>query len=154
MKKVCNLCGIEKPISEFRSRVYSSGNIGYHSMCNDCDVDYKRQHYLNNKDKYLKKAKRNSKKYKYENVRFVVEYLQNAGCFMCGISDPVVLEFHHRDASTKEHNLSNMYLSYSLEKVKKEIEKCDVICSNCHRRLHAEERGYLKMTLYAATLRT
>jgi hypothetical protein len=52
----------------------------------------------------------------------------------CGISDPLVLEFHHRDPATKSFNISD--LRYTMEAVAVEIQKCEVICANCHRRQH------------------
>jgi len=48
------------------------------------------------------------------------------------------LEFHHRNPSEKEFNVSSKGHSRSWERVKKEIEKCDLLCANCHREIHAE----------------
>lgn len=62
-------------------------------------------------------------------------------CMHCGYCKyPEVLEFHHRDPSQKEFGLGLSGLTRSWERVKKEIEKCDLLCANCHREQHVEER--------------
>lgn len=66
-------------------------------------------------------------------------YKEDKGCLHCGIKNPVVLHFHHRDPSTKEVSIANG-ATISLEKVLKELEKCDVLCANCHLIEHAEQR--------------
>lgn len=61
---------------------------------------------------------------------------QKVAC-KCGESHPACLDFHHRDSSAKSVSLANVAkMGWSLARVKKEIEKCDVTCSNCHRKLH------------------
>jgi hypothetical protein len=58
------------------------------------------------------------------------------GCSRCPERDPVVLDLHHvRD---KSFELSRRNLrGRSLGAIRKEIEKCVVVCANCHRRIHA-----------------
>lgn len=51
------------------------------------------------------------------------------------------LEFHHKDPSKKEVTLSRAVNNgWSIERMEKEIAKCVVLCANCHRKLHYEER--------------
>lgn len=57
------------------------------------------------------------------------------GCLICGEKDPRCLDYHHRDGSHKLMCISRMS-GYNLEKVQEEIGKCDVLCANCHRKLH------------------
>jgi len=66
-------------------------------------------------------------------------YKKEKGCIKCGIKDPRVLDFHHlRD---KKFSISEYYYyQFGLENVKKEMEKCIVICANCHRVLHFEKK--------------
>lgn len=63
----------------------------------------------------------------------IYNYLLVNPCADCGEKDPIVLEFDHLDPKNKNYNISNM-MSYSWEKIEKEIEKCQVVCANCHRR--------------------
>lgn len=57
-------------------------------------------------------------------------------CIKCGISKPYLLDFHHRDPSIKEGELSDFSKGYDLEKFFQELSKCDLLCANCHREFH------------------
>jgi len=60
-------------------------------------------------------------------------------CIKCGYNKYTeVLEFHHRDPSKKDFNVSSKGHCRSWQRVKQEIEKCDLLCANCHRELHVE----------------
>lgn len=62
--------------------------------------------------------------------------MRGGRCEDCGYSDVLgALEFHHRDPVTKEFGVGNW--SGSLERLMAEVEKCDLVCSNCHRLRHA-----------------
>jgi hypothetical protein len=54
------------------------------------------------------------------------------GCKNCGNADPRVLDFHHRNPIDKSFNISG-HISKGLSTLLKEVEKCDVMCANCHR---------------------
>jgi hypothetical protein len=59
-------------------------------------------------------------------------------CICCPECHPACLEFHHRDPKQKDIDVSRAARNgWSIERIKKEIAKCDVMCSNCHRKLHA-----------------
>ncbi len=63
-------------------------------------------------------------------------------CSRCPEKDFVCLDFHHREGESKEEAVSNMVLlGYSPESILAEASKCDVLCANCHRKVHAEEKG-------------
>lgn len=52
----------------------------------------------------------------------------------CGIKYPhYVMEFDHRNPDTKVMCISAMVTHTSLDRVKAEIAKCDIVCANCHR---------------------
>ncbi len=62
------------------------------------------------------------------------EYKSNLWCQRCGEDHPACLEFHHRDS--KKYEVSSMVNSgYSVASILKEIQKCDVLCANCHRKI-------------------
>ncbi len=64
----------------------------------------------------------------------LVEY-KGGKCELCGYNKCYkALDFHHKDPLTKDFDISSN--SYSFEKMKKEADKCMLICSNCHRELH------------------
>jgi hypothetical protein len=59
----------------------------------------------------------------------------------CGEDNPAVLEFHHRQKETKEATISSMVKSgVPLFDIRKEAAKCDILCKNCHAKVHFNER--------------
>ena len=61
-------------------------------------------------------------------------------CCRCGEGHPACLEFHHRKGVKKDRNVSDMLTQgWSTERIQAEINKCDVLCSNCHKKEHYEE---------------
>ena len=73
------------------------------------------------------------------------EYKQGLSCSVCGESNPWCLDFHHRDPKTKDANPSAMIdqKGWGIERIMEELEKCDVLCSNCHRKKHKKEAEYM-----------
>ena len=73
-----------------------------------------------------------------------VEY-KGGKCNLCGYSKCLdALEFHHLNIEKKEFGLSQAGLTRSWSRVKGEIEKCILVCSNCHRELHSKTRSLSK----------
>lgn len=118
--RCCRECGEEKPLTDFASAGVVKGVKYRRYYCKAC--------YFNSK--YTRRS---------ENREWFIEYRKSLKCISCGNDDHRVLEFHHRDPSVKEKAVTLM-MYHSREKIKKEIEKCDVLCANCHRILHYEER--------------
>lgn len=70
------------------------------------------------------------------NRLWVKEYKQDKCCSQCGESHPATFDFHHTE-DNKEINIANaLNLGWSIERIKKEISKCIILCSNCHRKHH------------------
>ncbi|MCG2713101.1 MAG: hypothetical protein L6416_12375 [Candidatus Omnitrophica bacterium] len=67
-----------------------------------------------------------------------IEY-KGSKCHSCGYEKCIdALEFHHTDSSKKDFGISSKGYTRSWEKVKEELEKCMLLCANCHRELHAQ----------------
>lgn len=63
------------------------------------------------------------------------------GCSLCGFSHPDALHFHHQDPDKKEFNVGDAARKgLGMERIMSEIEKCDVVCANCHAILEAQKR--------------
>ncbi|MEI8232900.1 MAG: HNH endonuclease signature motif containing protein [bacterium] len=59
-------------------------------------------------------------------------------CQVCGYSRCLIaLDFHHLDSTTKQFELSQRDLTRSWDKILVEAKKCILVCSNCHREIHA-----------------
>ena len=72
--------------------------------------------------------------FEFKNYLDSVVYLK---CQTCGYSNCVAaLQFHHRDPNEKDFGLSHKGMPHSWEKTKKELNKCDLLCANCHFELH------------------
>lgn len=66
-----------------------------------------------------------------------VEYM-GSKCQICGYDKCVwAFDFHHKNPNEKEFEIAR-YLTLSWEKIKVELEKCLMLCANCHRELHYE----------------
>ena len=97
---------------------------------------YYRQEYKNNPNRKIKILESN-KRIKEKNGKFADRYVLLKGCYICGYKKCArALDFHHLDPSTKIDHVSNIIGHYGLEKVKQEIRKCIILCSNCHREFH------------------
>ena len=67
------------------------------------------------------------------------EYKAKLACELCGENDPVCLDFHHKDATAKDFTVGAIKgFGWGKERVLNEIQKCMVVCANCHRKLHAK----------------
>lgn len=74
-------------------------------------------------------------------IRMKAVQLAGGKCIRCGYNKyPEVLEFHHRDQKQKSFGIGQRGLTRSWKKVSAEIEKCDLLCANCHREIHVEEK--------------
>jgi hypothetical protein len=66
----------------------------------------------------------------------IVDFKKTLKCSKCPENDPVCLDFHH-SKNNKEISIGNaLNVGWSIDKIKKEISKCIVLCSNCHRKEH------------------
>jgi len=72
----------------------------------------------------------------------LIEY-KGGKCERCGYDKYIgALDFHHKIPSEKDFSISNRNIR-SIEKYKKEVDKCILLCANCHREIHEEERKKL-----------
>lgn len=95
--------------------------------------EYRRKWYLKNQ----KAAKKAVRKRKQEIRKWFDEYKSELQCVRCCEAHPACLEFHHRDPKKKEIVVSKaLDWGWSIERILKEIAKCDVLCANCHRKQH------------------
>lgn len=134
MTKVCSHCNIEKPVYEFGKR--SSNKDGLSNICKECRRKICLQSYYDHKETIRK----NAKNYKHKVQQYIDDY-KSCGCAICGEKDIACLDLHHlRD---KEFTISRSINRCSFEKIKKELDKCVVLCANCHRKLHAGHIKYL-----------
>jgi hypothetical protein len=147
-EKTCGKCGLAKPLWMFPFKNKELGRRG--STCLACMAAYSREHYARNRAKYLEKAHRSRSRVRAKNDERLLAYLLDHPCVDCGETDPLVLDFDHREPSLKSDEVSRMVYHRPWRVVLEEIEKCDVRCANCHRRKTARQFGWSKLELPAA----
>lgn len=90
---------------------------------------YASAHYQANKEKYAESCKRMRRR----NHLFVLGIKKEGCCSRCPMDDYRVLHFHHLNPLEKTYDVWKMTChSFSIEKIQAEIDKCILLCANCH----------------------
>lgn len=93
-----------------------------------------RKHYEANKDKFRERLKlrRKERREWFDNITNGIK------CVVCGEEERICLDFHHTNPKDKDSTVTKLLNDFrSKERVLNEIKKCKVLCSNCHRKVHA-----------------
>lgn len=142
----CLVCHQDLPESSFNP---STLNKSWR-RCRACLRAYHKQWYRASPVRKEQLIEHNRRR-KEAAAKYAVEYLLDHPCIDCGETDPVVLDFDHRDPQTKRLEVGAMINhSHSLATVMTEIEKCDVRCANCHRRRTATQFGFYRLRLVSS----
>lgn len=136
LTKQCTRCKRRKrPVDGFSKD--KSTKDGYNSVCKKCHRTLSRSHY----EKRTLAYRDNNRAKRLACRKWIVEHKQNNPCQICGEDRWWVLEHHHIDPTTKSFSLSGgAGAKRSIKAIQQEIDKCIVICSNCHRDLHYKQR--------------
>lgn len=97
--------------------------------------EYSRKHYVENSEKVKLKTKEVRAR---ERAKWYL-FKASLKCTNCGFSHIAALDFHHEDPNTKDGNVHLFVSSGRFAKAYKEVEKCIVLCANCHRIHHHTE---------------
>jgi hypothetical protein len=112
--KLCKYCQVERPEEMFEICRVLGAKVYRRLRCQKC-----KRRLANERRGRLRK--------------WLDNYKQTLSCERCGFRDFRALQFHHRDQSLKEFNVADMTGSgLSEESIRREIEKCSVLCANCH----------------------
>lgn len=133
MKK-CNNCGDDKKLSEFNFKNKERGI--YQSNCRLCDKIIRKKSYEKNKKTTYERNKRN----RIKAEKWFYEYKSKLKCNRCPQNHPATLEFHHINPKNKKMSVANMVGDYTIERIIEEINKCEILCSNCHKIHHFNEK--------------
>ena len=131
MKKICRICG-----NEFET----IKNGGSRQFCFECVPEG------------LDSSQRTT--IKRQSAKKAGVKLLGGKCLKCGNDKHYLLDFHHLDKNTKDGTPSRMLANSKFEEFFEEIQKCALLCSNCHQEFHYLESNegidiedYLEMTL-------
>jgi len=132
--KICKDCGKKKPC-QWQYSFTQTGIPEYRARCTDCQKIY--FHKVKTTDDFRKRRNEKRKIKLLEFKRRMVEYL-GGKCKKCDYKKSLAaLTFHHRDPQKKEYGLGSIK-DNKWFKIKKELDKCDLLCFNCHMELYDE----------------
>ncbi len=130
-QKRCSMCKKLLPLEQFhRNRTRGDGR---QSMCKPCNIERNQRWYREHPEVRASRMDEQDRRSRARLRGLLIAYLVEHPCVDCGEADPVVLDFDHlRD---KVMNVSAMVLrKMNWARILDEIAKCEVVCSNCHRR--------------------
>lgn len=131
-------CGTEiKSVDDYgRKRSYITGHNGRKYADSR---EYHRQWRLRNKEKRYNYKK---ERWRMLKVKLIMEFGGGMCQRKCGVAydgtNAAVFHFHHLDPATKSFALGNKLTSMSWAKIVAEVQKCEMICANCHELSHSE----------------
>ena len=96
-----------------------------------------RKHYEVNREAVIQKTADKKKAFKVEWAK----YKATLSCVKCGQNHPATFDFHHEDPSKKEANIHKLLSNGQYAKLREELKKCIVLCANCHRIHHYNEKN-------------
>jgi len=135
LTKRCAHCKLDLPLESFNKNVKKKDGLQY--TCRDCGKLSTKKHYDANRDRYYEKNKRNVKL----KQDYVLDIKKKSCCTECGEDRHQRLTFHHINSDEKENEVGHAAkLGWSIQRIQEEIDKCVVMCYNCHMHLHADER--------------
>lgn len=146
--KYCSKCKKELTIDNFRWRNKAKGQL--HSQCKTCEKEADKIRYSNSLERQQKVL--NTAILQKERNTLIAEKAKECGCQKCDEKRLYLMEFHHKSPSEKINNIAHMLKSASEQNLIKEIQKCIVLCANCHREFHFFEKT-LNITLDEYLLR-
>jgi len=131
--KLCPRCKEEKSLEQFSKNKLRED--GLQRMCKQCSKEAHKKFWVKNGIKKREQRKEFNNLFK-EKIRNIKE---QSKCAKCKEERWWVLEFHHKDPLQKEFNIGDGII-VGQKRVLKEIEKCVVLCSNCHNDFHYKEK--------------
>lgn len=145
--RTCTKCHLTKKESDYFVKDKKNGRL--HAQCKECYKEHRRtyyaEHYLKHGNEYRARAKLRRAKVKRDLQIKLVEYLTGKSCKNCGESDIRVLEFDHIIPKTKRFGIATAITDgKKWSDILEEIESCQILCANCHKKRTAEQYGWFK----------
>lgn len=137
--RLCSKCGEVKDLATGFYRGMRRGKLQYKAWCKECRRALYHAHRAKDPRHYLDiwHARRRRKAEHMNAIKV------GRGCAECGFNaHPAALDWHHKDPSQKSEGVAILVgknARWSL--VEDEMAKCEVLCANCHRIRHANERA-------------
>lgn len=127
----CSDCQVWKDPEEFHKNSRDKRGLTY--SCKVC-ANLRSKNWYKKRENLDKRNQRVNEK-QIERKKWAIDYM-GGKCQDCGnVYHPCCYDFHHLDPSQKENNPS-YFIKLSKEKAMDELQKCVLLCSNCHRMRH------------------
>jgi hypothetical protein len=146
MRRTCGRCHETKEAADFAWRRQDRGQRD--NYCRACRAVYKQEHYLAHRQRYIDNSQRRKRTMAAARTAYLIAFFESHPCADCGEQDPLVLEFDH--LGDKLFNISQGLRDRAWDAVLEEMEKCDVVCANCHRRRTARRGGFARAVALTA----
>ena len=137
--RLCSTCRVLKPETDFYFRNRARTLRQY--CCKACKSEYNRRWYEGNRAKHIADVRRNNELYRAQAARIALE-AKDQPCSDCGERfDPCAMDFDHV-RGVKVAAVSELVRAGAKpDVIRREIAKCEVVCSNCHR-IRTQARGW------------
>jgi hypothetical protein len=134
--KECPTCKATKPLTK-----YYNNKRNADGLTNKCKVCHKKSRvdYYHNNEQYRRNSITKRVEEARETKKKAIEY-KGGFCLKCGLKHEAydnehAFDFHHRDPNEKDFAIGE-YKSWAFERLKPELDKCDLLCAICHRKIH------------------
>ena len=154
--KICKNCGVEK---DYTNYYWHAMGVDYlNNRCKACCNKlrpYNKEYYSNNR-----KIKQSKNPEEFKDIQSARRFKRKMDavntlggkCSICGYDGCFgALDFHHKDGEEKDSNISWLVWKGNKKDLENELKKCVLLCANCHREQHSNEKKYIQLLLDGKT---
>jgi hypothetical protein len=142
----CTECKTTKDLNTLNFYVVKGRLTKYDSICRDCRNKYhtalRKKEHDSDKQRVYRANQNIREKTKHRMLKVEAIKYKGSVCTSCNLAydgtNGMVFDFHHLDPSDKEHQIFKSK-EKTLNAQKQELDKCVLLCANCHRVTHSEE---------------
>lgn len=131
-----------------------NNELSYYQRNKERILQYQKDRRKNNKEHTLEIARKSyqrnkitiNKKHKQRKRQYKVDFILYKGgkCAICGLEfngeNQTVFDFHHINPEDKLFEIAQSKISLTNDRMRDELDKCLLLCANCHLELHQKER--------------
>jgi hypothetical protein len=123
--KACRRCGKTKPLADF----HRHSRHGHQAWCKPCRAAYAAAHYQTNKARRYAHNRRRQLEFR----KWYIGLKSGRPCADCGeVFHPAAMQWDHLPGSEKAGSLGDLVRHGNRRLILQEIEKCELVCANCH----------------------
>jgi hypothetical protein len=140
--KICNFCKEEKSLSEFSKNI--TRKDGLNIFCRLCYSNYQKEWYQKNKAKHKQAVQIRKKQIAQKHINWIWELKLRAVCMDCGYNNPNAFQFDHVTGNKRDSISRLLRGGYSDAIIQEELDKCEIVCANCHIIRTAKRGGWYR----------